>query len=141
MARERLTTPGTAIGFTVKSGWTCAVLIAAGSPPRVLDSVRIDVSDPAIPESRQPYHEGFGRARRAGEELSRLIASVQQFGHAAVTVLLKRYQAEGHHVVGVGIVVGSLIDPSGWRTSTCAFTGSRGSCFGVSWRTRLPETA
>ena len=48
-----------AIGFTVKSGWACAVLVAgSATSPRVVDSRRVDLSDPAIPESRQPYHAG-----------------------------------------------------------------------------------
>jgi len=64
-----------AVGFTVKSGWACAVLvIGPATSPRVVDSRRVDLSDPAIPESRQPYHAGFGTARDAGGERSRLLA-------------------------------------------------------------------
>jgi len=118
-----------AVGFTVKSGWSCAVLIAADSRPRILDSTRIDLSDPAIPESRQPYHDGFGTARRAGRELSRLIASVQQFGQQSVTGLLDRYRAEGHRLVGVGIVVGSLIDPEQLANEHMRIHGLEGQLF------------
>src|SRR5262245_62665264 len=102
-----------AIGFTVKSGWACAVLLTgpAGSP-RVLDSRRIDLSDPALPESRQPYHAGFGTARAAGPELSRLVGAVKRFGRQSVTDAIRRYRAAGHPVRGAGVVVGSLIDPA-----------------------------
>jgi hypothetical protein len=72
----------------------------------------VDLSDPAIPESRQPYHAGFGTARGSGAKLSRLIASVQRFGRRSVTDLVARHQAEGIHCSGAGIVVGSLIDPA-----------------------------
>jgi hypothetical protein len=101
-----------AVAFTVKSGWAAAVLLA-GSPatPYVLDSQRIELSDPAIPESRQPYHEGFGTARADGPELSQLIDSVRQFGTQSVFRLLRNYRASGHQLVGAGIIVGSLIDP------------------------------
>src|SRR5262245_57686003 len=64
-----------AIGVTVKSGWACVVLVAGSAArPRVIDSRRIELSDPAIPESRQPYHAGFGTARSAGADRARLVA-------------------------------------------------------------------
>jgi hypothetical protein len=101
-----------AVGFTVKSGWTSAVLvIEPDSGPRVVDSQTIDLSDPAIPESRQPYHAGFGTARAAGARLSTLVASVERFGQQSVARLMSGYQAAGYDVRGVGLVVGSLIDP------------------------------
>jgi hypothetical protein len=101
-----------ALGITVKSGWAAAVLLT-GSPksPRVADSRRIELSDPAIPESRQPYHAGFGTARASGPELLRLLRSVRRFGKQSVTTLIRHHTTSGHHVSGVGIVVGSLIDP------------------------------
>ena len=101
-----------AIGFTVKSGWACAVLLsgAAGSPV-VVESRRVELSDPGIPDARQPYHAGFGSARQAGQALSELVASVKRFGHASTTGLIREYQTE-HDVRGIGVVVGSLIDPA-----------------------------
>jgi hypothetical protein len=100
------------VGFTVKSGWAAAVLVAGStSTPRVLDSRRIPLSDPALPESRQPYHAGFGLARTGGAELERLVASVQRFGRQTVTGLIRRYRDEGFRLAGAGIVVGSLTDP------------------------------
>jgi hypothetical protein len=99
-------------GFTVKSGWAAAVLLADVSPsPRVIDSCRIELSDPDIPESRQPYHASFGTARDTGPELSRLLESVQAFGLQSVGELMGRYKADGHNLAGVGIVAGSLVDP------------------------------
>jgi hypothetical protein len=104
--------PVSAIGFTVKSGWAAAILLdGLLASPRVVDSRRIDLSDPAIPESRQPYHAGFGTARGAGKELSRLVRGAQLFGRRAVGGLIRQYQAGGYVLVGVGLVVGSLADP------------------------------
>lgn len=101
-----------AVGFTVKSGWASAVLLTGpAASPRVLDSRRLELSDPAVPESRQPYHAGFGTARGAGPELSKLVASVERFGRQSVAGLVRDYRAAGHKLRGAGIVVGSLLDP------------------------------
>jgi hypothetical protein len=103
---------GAAIGFTVKSGWASAVLLIGSSEsPHVVDSRRVELSDPARPECRQPYHAGFGTGRSTGPELSSLIASVKGFGRKSVTGVIRQYQTAGHHLRGVGVVVGSLIDP------------------------------
>jgi len=101
-----------ALGFTVKSGWACAVVLTgSAASPRAVASHRIDLSDPAIPAARQPYHAGFGTARSSGRELSGLIASVKRFGGKTVTELIRHYEAAGYQLRGAGIVVGSVIDP------------------------------
>jgi hypothetical protein len=96
----------------VKSGWAATVLLI-GSPasPRLAGSDRIDLSDPAIPESRQPYHAGFGTARGSGAELTRLVGSVRRFGARSVKSVIKTYATAGPALTGAGVVVGSLIDP------------------------------
>jgi len=114
--RRRRATPAVipaAIGVTVKSGWAWVVLVA-GPPdrPRAIDSRRIELSDPAIPEARQPYHAGFGTARAAGAERTRLVAGVRRFGRRSVTETIRHYRSLGHRVSAAGIVVGSLIDPN-----------------------------
>jgi hypothetical protein len=101
-----------AIGLTVKSGWASAVLlVGSATSPRVVDSRRVDLSDPAVPESRQPYHAGFGTARVAGAELSRLVGEVERFGRRSVKEAIRHYRAAGHDLRGAGVVVGSLTDP------------------------------
>jgi hypothetical protein len=70
----------------------------------------VDISDPEIPDARQPYHAGFGTARDAGDELKRLVASVQSYGRKSIGSLLKEFQGD-HSLRGAGVVVGSLIDP------------------------------
>jgi hypothetical protein len=100
-----------AAGFTVKSGWACAVLIG-GTPssPRLVDSRRVEISDPGIPDAMLPYHAGFGTARAAGAELKRLVASVRSYGRKSVSAVIREYQ-KGASVRAAGVVVGSLIDP------------------------------
>jgi hypothetical protein len=102
----------TAVGFTVKSGWASAVLLSGPlTSPRVLDSRRLDLSDPALPESRQPYHAGFGTARKGGPALSALVASVERFGRQSVIGVIREYRGRESDLRGAGIVVGSLVDP------------------------------
>ena len=101
-----------AVGVTVKSGWASVVLLAgSAAQPRVADTRRIELSDPSIPESRQPYHAGFGAARQAGAERTRLLAGVRRFGGRSVADTIRHYRSSGHRVARAGIVVGSLIDP------------------------------
>ena len=101
-----------AVGFAVKSGWTAAVLLAGDRRlPRVIDARRIELSDPDFPEARQPYHDGFGTARRSGPELTRLINSVKRFSGRSVATALAAYREEGRRLTGAALVVGSTIDP------------------------------
>jgi len=100
-----------AVGFTVKSGWASAVLlIGSATACRVVDSRIIELSDPALPESRQPYHASFGTARAPGPALSRLIAAVQRFGRKSVSGVIQDYRAMTFCLEGAGVIVGSLVD-------------------------------
>jgi hypothetical protein len=104
--------PRASIGFTVKSGWACAVLlVASGTSRRIADSRRIDLSDPEIPDARQPYHDGFATARQDGPELTRLIAGIKRFGGTSVSRAIRDYRALAPSIRGAGLVVGSLIEP------------------------------
>ena len=73
-------------------------------------SRRVEISDPDIPDATQPYHAGFGTARDAGDELTRLVSSVKSYGRKSVDRLLGEFQ-DDYAIRGVGVVVGSLIDP------------------------------
>ena len=102
----------TALGLTVKSGWASAVLLTrAGGSLRVADSRSVALSDPAVPDARQPYHAGFGSARAAGAGLTRLLASVRGFGRKSISDLLRQYADDGHRLRRAGVVVGSTVDP------------------------------
>jgi hypothetical protein len=101
-----------ALGFTVKSGWAAAVLLGGpSSSPRVIDSRRVEISDPAVPDSKQPYHAGFGTARNDGEDLQRLVATVKSYGRKSVSTLVRAHKKHAA-LRGTGVVVGSLIDPA-----------------------------
>ncbi len=111
----------------------------------MLDTQRLDLSDPEDPDARQPYHAGFGTARRLGPALTRLLGSVKRFGGHAVAGLIRRYRAEGYHLAGAGIVAGSLIDPDSIANAHIRIHALEGLLFRTivassAARGRLPST-
>jgi hypothetical protein len=110
-AKHNAANHNAAIGFTVKSGWAAAVLLGgSAAAPRLIDSRRIEISAPDEPDSKQPYHAGFGTARDAGDELKRLVASVKAYGRRSVSALLREYQ-DRTDLRRAAVVTGSLTDP------------------------------
>jgi hypothetical protein len=108
MARSR-----TALGCRVKSGWAMTVLLAGPvTAPRVLDRRRIELSDPTVPETTQPYHAGLHAERTDARALARLTRLVGRCAHQALAGLLRAHRAMGHQPRRIGIVVGSTIDPA-----------------------------
>jgi hypothetical protein len=102
-----------AIGFTVKSGWAAAVVVEQTKDSvRVVDATRVDLCDPDTPESKQPYHDGFATMRKPGRVLTGLVESVRRCGERSVSSALSSARNRDAELVGAGVVVGSLIDPS-----------------------------
>ena len=104
-----------AVGFRVKSGWATAVLLAGpAAAPRVVDRRVIELSDPAVPTSRQPYHAVMGASGGdAGARLEKhLTKLVERVTRRSVRQLLQAYRRAGHPARRVGLVVGSVIDPA-----------------------------
>ena len=101
-----------AVGVRVKSGWAAAVVLG-GPPgsPQVLDSFTLNLSDAAVPATRQPYHAGMGVAQTNTARLGRLIKRVERCARRSVAQLVRTCRANGRRIRGVGIVVGSDIDP------------------------------
>ncbi len=101
-----------ALVFRVKSGWAMVVLVSASSPPVIIDRRRIELSDPEVPDSIQPFHAGLGLPRAAAAKaVSHLIRCVERCSEHAIAELIGRYRAGGHRIGGTGIVVGSTVDP------------------------------
>jgi len=102
-----------ALGLRVKSGWAMVVLLTGPtSAPRVLDRRRIELSDPARPRTRQPYHAGFGTAQTSAAVITRLVRTIERRAHRSLKDLLREYAKAGVRPRAAGIVVGSLIDPA-----------------------------
>ncbi len=103
-----------AVGFRVKSGWAMAVLLV-GPPaaPKVVDRRTVQLSDPSVPDSSQPYHAGLELPKvEGGREVARLVKLVERFGSRSIDELLSHYRDAGYRVLGGGLVVGSNVDPA-----------------------------
>jgi hypothetical protein len=101
-----------ALGFRVKSGFATVVLLdRSGVPVRVVDRRRIDLCDPAVPDSRQPYHAGFGSARGGQAQIARLVALVERCAERSVGAAVRDYREMGYALDRAGAVVGSNVDP------------------------------
>jgi hypothetical protein len=100
------------LGFRVKSGHAIAVALGGpGSAPAVLARLVVELSDPAIPATRQPYHDGFFKPQDDPRELSRLVTLVKGCAARSVDRLLRDERLAGLRCRAAGLVVGSVIDP------------------------------
>ena len=102
-----------ALGFRVKSGWATAVLLKDSAHlPRLCDVRRIDLSDPQLPETRQPYHAAMGRLETDTKKISRRVDVVRRITEKSIAKLLAGYRQNGYSIRRAALVVGSRIDPA-----------------------------
>ena len=122
----------------VKSGWAAAVVLG-GPPgaPQLLDSLVLDLSDPAVPSTRQPYHASIGVAQTNTARLRRLIGLIERCARRSVGGLARTCRAQGRRIRGIGIVVGSDIDPQDIANPHIRAHASEGRLF----RTVVEKTA
>jgi hypothetical protein len=117
------------LGFRVKSGWAAAVLIAHSTKaPAVLDSRLIELADPGVADSRQPYHAGFGTAQTDTAKVTRLVRGIERFSSRGIAALLDEYRAK-HRVRRAAVVVSSLTDPASIANQHMRAHASEGRLF------------
>jgi hypothetical protein len=102
-----------ALGFRVKSGWAAVVLLTGpiGSPA-LRDNRVINLSDPRVPESRQPYHATFGQLETDAKKTNRRTEIVHRTTKQSITDLLTDYRRKGYAITSACLVVGSRVDPA-----------------------------
>ena len=104
--------PEAAVGFRVKSGWAAAVVVGGSvNAPQVLDRRRLELCDPAVPASYQPYHAGMGKLQTDQAKVRKLRKLVGEATNLSFAEFLTQTRAAGHAVASVSLVVGSDIDP------------------------------
>jgi hypothetical protein len=101
------------LGFRVKSGWAAAVLLAGPVRlPRLRDIRLIDLCDPKIPATRQPYHAAIGELETNTAKLKSRLQIVRRVTKHSVARIVSDHRRDGHKIRSAGLVVGSQIDPA-----------------------------
>jgi hypothetical protein len=119
------------LGLRVKSGWAAFVVLQSGEPnPRLVSRGRLELSDPKVPESRQPHHAAFGTEQKDGRIVERLIAIVRRAAEQSVGALLTRCRDAGVAIGAAGLVVGSDVDPASIANPHIRAHASEGRLFG-----------
>lgn len=101
-----------ALGFRVKSGWAAAVLLTGPTrSPHLCDVRRIDLSDPRLLETRQPYHAAMGRLETDTTKINRRVRLVRGIAEQSIATLLAIYRQKNYAIGRAALVVGSQVDP------------------------------
>jgi hypothetical protein len=101
------------IGFRVKSGYAIAVVVdGTAAQPRALAREIVELSDPNVPETRQPHHDGRGVEMEDRREIARRTKIIERCANNSVTSLLNRSaRLSTAPPDRAALVVGSVIDP------------------------------
>jgi hypothetical protein len=95
-----------ALGLRVKTGWAAAVVLRQGTDavPELVDRRRLELSDPKVPSSAQPYHAGLElRGKRSAQAVVKKgCDAARAAAHEALSALIAEVKP-----VAIGIVVAS----------------------------------
>src|SRR5579862_2169852 len=109
--------PGLAIGFRVKTGRATAVVMTGpASAPRVVSRRSLQLFDPAIPESHQPYHAELELPpAESASVVPKALKAVERVALSALRELVGEIQPPSGSTPGIAIVAGSATDPESIR--------------------------
>lgn len=104
-----MTAKAAAIGCRAHSGWAALVIVAGPvSSPKILDRRRIEIADPAIPGSKQPYHTAEKLPFKQAEKLvTRCTERSRALARQELRAAVDHARNSGHEVTGCGIVLAS----------------------------------
>jgi len=106
-----------AIGFRVKTGRATAVVMAGPvSAPRVLSRKSLQLWDPAIPESYQPWHAELELPpAESARVVPAALKAVERVALSALRELVGEIQPAPASILGISLVAGSATDPESIR--------------------------
>jgi hypothetical protein len=109
--------PPVAIGLRVKTGRATAVVLSGpASAPIVLARKSIQLYDPAIPESHQPYHAELELPpAESARVVPRALEAVDRVSLAALRDLVDEVRNSRRSISAVALVAGSATDPESIR--------------------------
>lgn len=106
-----------AIGLRVKTGRATAVVLSGpASAPVVFARKSIQLWDPAIPESHQPYHAELELPpSESARAVPRALEAVERVALARLRELAEEVRDSQTSICGVALVAGSATDPESIR--------------------------
>jgi hypothetical protein len=109
--------PRIAIGFRVKTGRaTAVVMVGPAFAPRVLSRKNLQLFDPAIPESHQPFHAELELPPADSARVVPIaLRAVERVALAALRELVGEFQPGLGSIVGIALVACSATDPESIR--------------------------
>ena len=98
-----------AIGYRAHSGWAALVAVAGSSGSlTVVDRRRIELADPDIDGSTQPYHAAEGLELTKAEEIvKRCAEGARHLARQAIRAVLTSLRAHGYETKGCGMLLSS----------------------------------
>jgi len=101
------------LGIRVKSGWAAVALLTGGAhSPQLSDVNRIELCDPRLAETRQPYHAAMGELETDSTKVNDRERVVRRISQQSLARLLKDYRRKGFRIMRATLVVGSQINPA-----------------------------
>lgn len=99
-----------AVGFRAHAGWSTVVVISGlAQSLTVIERRRIELANPKVSGSKQPYHSAEYLSRQKAEEfVKKCIKETQGLTRNAVNAIVDDIREKGYQVVRSGIVLGSL---------------------------------
>ena len=96
-----------ALGFRAHSGWAMLVVLAGPvADPRVLKRQRVELAEPGIPGSKQPFHAAEGLDLPEAEKLVGLCTRTSRaLALRAVRGAVADLRKGGHDVAGCGLLL------------------------------------
>lgn len=98
-----------ALGLRAHSGWAAAVaIVGPTSNPVLIDRRIIQLADPQISGSKQPYHAAEGLAFKEAEQLiNKCTRSTYGLAAQGLKTLIADLRQQGLFVVGCGLLLGA----------------------------------
>jgi hypothetical protein len=110
-----------------------AVLIGGSArEPALIEKVRLELADAAVPDSAQPFHAALDLSEReAAKVIARLANIVRRSTDFSVSELIERHRIAGLTLKSAGLVVGSVVDPATIRNDHIRAHAEEGKLFRV----------
>jgi hypothetical protein len=118
------------LGFRVKSGYAVAVAVRGpASAPTLVARHIVELCDPAVAQTRQPYHADLHAHEPDPRALERRIAIVTRCANESLAALLNTDVFADARCLGAALVVGSVIDPASVANPHIRAHASEGALF------------